>query len=116
LNFSLYIARRYLLSKKSKNVVNIISGIALLGVAVGTTALVVVLSIFNGFDVLIKSFFSVFDAEIRITVAEGKQFNPNDSVFASLRNDPSLAYFCEVAEEIAHFSLKNGKPLPASRE
>jgi lipoprotein-releasing system permease protein len=111
LNFSLYIARRYLLSKKSKNVVNIISGIALLGVAVGTTALVVVLSIFNGFDVLIKSFFSVFDAEIRITVAEGKQFNPNDSVFASLRNDPSLAYFCEVAEEIAHFRFEERQTI-----
>jgi lipoprotein-releasing system permease protein len=53
-------------------VVNIISAIALVGVVVGTMALVVVLSIFNGFDVLIKSFFSVFDPEIKITSVEGK--------------------------------------------
>lgn len=111
MNFSLYIARRYLLSKKSKNVVNIISGIALIGVTVGTMALVVVLSIFNGFDTLIKSFFSVFDAEIRITVAEGKQFNPNDSVFAGIRNDPSLVHFCEVAEEIAHFRFEEQQTI-----
>lgn len=91
--------------------VNIISGIALIGVTVGTTALVVVLSIFNGFDTLIKSFFSVFDAEIRITAAEGKQFDPNDSLFASLKNDPSLAYFCEVAEEIAHFRFEERQTI-----
>lgn len=107
MNFSLYIARRYLLSKKSKNVVNIISSIAMVGVIVGTTALVVVLSIFNGFDVLIKSFFSVFDSEIKITAAEGKQFNPYNSTFEQIKNDESIAYFCEVAEEIAHFRFED---------
>ncbi|MDA3927461.1 MAG: FtsX-like permease family protein [Prolixibacteraceae bacterium] len=107
MNFSLYIARRYLLSKKSKNVVNIISAIAMIGVIVGTTALVVVLSIFNGFDVLIKSFFSVFDSEIKITAAEGKQFDPYSSAFEQIRNDESVAYFCEVAEEIAHFKFED---------
>jgi lipoprotein-releasing system permease protein len=101
LNFSLYIARRYLLSKNSKNVVNIISGVALLGVVVGTTALVVVISIFNGFDDLIKSFFSYFDPEIKITAVEAKQFDPSAPVFEELRNDPSVAFFCEVVEEIA---------------
>ncbi|MGF7138020.1 ABC transporter permease [Roseimarinus sediminis] len=106
MNFPLYIARRYLLSKKSRNVVNIISGIAMLGVVVGTTALVVVLSIFNGLDVLIKSFFSFFDPEIKITLNEGKQFDPNNALFEQIKNDESVIHFCEVAEEIAHFRFE----------
>lgn len=78
----------------------------MVGVIVGTTALVVVLSIFNGFDVLIKSFFSVFDPEIKITSLEGKQFDPGNEAFERIKNDPSVAYFCEVAEEIAHFRFE----------
>lgn len=86
--------------------VNIISGIAMLGVVVGTTALVVVLSIFNGLDVLIKSFFSFFDPEIKITLNEGKQFDPNNALFEQIKNDESVIHFCEVAEEIAHFRFE----------
>lgn len=81
---------------------NIISTIAMLGVIVGTTALVVVLSIFNGFDVIIKSSFSFFDPEIKITVTEGKQFNPNDSIFQQIKRDANIVYYCEVVEEVAH--------------
>lgn len=90
-----------MLSKSSKNVVNIISGVALLGVIVGTTALVVVISIFNGFDVLIKSFYSYFDSQIKITSVEGKQFDPSNETFAALKADPSVVHYCEVIEEIA---------------
>ncbi|HPR30560.1 MAG TPA: FtsX-like permease family protein [Prolixibacteraceae bacterium] len=103
MDFPFYIARRYLVSKKTKNVVNIISGIATVGVVVGTMALVIVLSVFNGFDVLIKSFFSVFDPEIKITTLEGKHFDPDSEVFQVLRKHPDLVYFCETVEEIAHF-------------
>lgn len=79
----------------------------MVGVTVGTIALVVVLSIFNGFDVLIKSFFSVFDPEIKITAAEGKQFDPYNATFQQIKNEESVAYFCEVAEEIAHFRFED---------
>ncbi len=106
MDFSYYIARRYLRTKKAKNVVNIISGVALVGVTVGTIALVVVLSIFNGFDVLIKSFYSFFDPQIKITVAEGKQFNPNTAVFERIENDESVVHYCEVVEEIAHLRFE----------
>ncbi|MCF8363417.1 MAG: FtsX-like permease family protein [Prolixibacteraceae bacterium] len=106
MDFSFYIARRYLRTKKAKNVVNIISGVALVGVIVGTTALVVVLSIFNGFDVLIKSFYSFFDPQIKITVAEGKQFNPNNALFENIENDESVVHYCEVVEEIAHLRFE----------
>lgn len=107
MDFSLYIARRYLRSKSSRNVVNIISTIAVLGVIVGTTALVVVLSIFNGFELLIKSSFSFFDPEIKITAVEGKQFNPHNSLFEQIKTNANVNYFCEVVEEIAHFSFED---------
>ncbi len=96
-----------MLSKNSKNVVNIISGIAMVGVVVGTTALVVVLSIFNGFDQLIKSIFSYFDSEIKITAVEGKQFDPNTDIFEQIKNDESIIHYCEVVEEIALFRFED---------
>jgi lipoprotein-releasing system permease protein len=76
LNLPFFIARRYLISKKKQNIINIISGISIAGVATGTFALVVVLSVFNGFNDLIKSYFSTLDPDLRITAAEGKLFEP----------------------------------------
>ena len=76
MNLSFYIARRYLLGKKSQNAINIISTISVVGVTVGTMALVIVLSVFNGFDSVVKSLFSAFDPEIQISVVEGKTFSP----------------------------------------
>ena len=76
MNFSAFIARRYLFSRKSHNIINIISTISVLGVATGTMALIIVLSVFNGFDNLIKSVFSSFDPDLLITINEGKVFEP----------------------------------------
>ena len=90
---------------------NIISAIAMVGVTAGTIALVVVLSVFNGFDVLIKSFFSVFDPEIKIEVVEGKQFDPCTAEFQQIKNDPSVVHFCEVVEEIAHFRFEERQTI-----
>jgi len=101
LNFPLYIARRYAVSRKSKNVVNIISNIAMVGVVVGTMALVVVMSIFNGFDVLIKSYFSVFDQPLKITAATGKNFVPQGEAFDWLKNHEAVSHYSETIEEVA---------------
>jgi lipoprotein-releasing system permease protein len=79
----------------------------MVGVTVGTMALVVVLSIFNGFDVLIKSFYSYFDPELKITAVEGKQFSADNEFFSQLQKDETVAYYCEVAEEIAHFRFED---------
>jgi lipoprotein-releasing system permease protein len=87
-------------------VVNIISGIATIGVIIGTAALVIVISVFNGFDLLIKSFFSVFDPEIKITLSEGNHFDPHTQEFEELRNSPEVVHFCEAVEEIAHFRFE----------
>ena len=96
-----YIARRYFFAKKSHNAINIISIIAVSGVAIGTMALVIILSVFNGFDRLVKSLFNSFDPDIRITKAEGKTFVPDSLLFNKIKNYPFVLHFSEVVEENA---------------
>lgn len=98
MNLSFYIARRYLLGKKSQNAINIISAISVIGVTVGTMALVIVLSVFNGFDSVVKSLFSAFDPEIQISVVEGKTFTPT-TLTEDLRSLPGVESVSEVLEE-----------------
>jgi lipoprotein-releasing system permease protein len=107
MNFPFYIARRYLFAKKSHNVINIISIISLIGVATGVTALVIVLSVFNGFDSLIKTMYSTFDAELKVRVVEGKTFSANSPEIEKLRNLQGVAVFCEVLEENALFRYRD---------
>ncbi len=99
MNFPAFVARRYLFSKKSHNVINIISGISIIGVATGTMALIIVLSVFNGFDGLIKSVFSTFDPDIKITAAQGKVFNPQTTAFDSIKNLNFVDVYCPTLEE-----------------
>jgi len=84
LKTAFYIARRYLISKKSVNVINLISGISVAGVTVGTFALVAILSAFNGLDSSIKSLFSSFDPDIKISAAQGKSFDLKDGNFDAI--------------------------------
>lgn len=99
MNLSFYIAKRYLFSKKSHNAINIISGISAAGVCIGSMALVCVLSVFNGFENLLKDLFSAFDPDLRITLVEGKTFSVEDEKFSSIRKLPNVVYFTEVLEE-----------------
>jgi lipoprotein-releasing system permease protein len=101
MNFPFYIARRYLFAKKSHNAINIISSISVTGVAVGTLALIVVLSVFNGFDKLIKSLFNSFDPDLLITLAEGKTFEPDSLMIETLRKTEGVYVVAEVLEENA---------------
>jgi lipoprotein-releasing system permease protein len=98
-NLSFYIARRYLLGKKSQNAINIISGISVVGVTVGTMALVIVLSVFNGFDQVVKSLFNSFDPDIKISTVEGKTFEPETSVLEQIGSHPGVIAFSRVVEE-----------------
>lgn len=75
MRLSQFIARRYLFSKNNPNAINIISGISVVGFAVGAMALVSVLSVFNGFESLVQSLYNSFDPDIKITVVEGKVFS-----------------------------------------
>ena len=80
MNFSFFIAKRYFLTNKKKNIVHIISWISLLGIAISTAALILVLSVFNGFEDLILKMYNSFDPHIKITSAEGKTFNSKDII------------------------------------
>jgi lipoprotein-releasing system permease protein len=104
MNFPFYIARRYLIAKKSHNVINIISAISVFGVATGTMALVIVLSVFNGFESLIKSLFSAVDPDLKISLVEGKVFTPTEEMIEKLGNTPGVVLFSEVLEENALFT------------
>lgn len=108
---SYYIARRYLFAKKSHNIINIISIISLVGVAVGVMALVIVLSVFNGFDSLIKKMYSNIDADIRIVPIEGKTFSTSTSAFINLNNHKGIEAIAEVLEENAIFSYGSKKHI-----
>jgi ABC-type lipoprotein release transport system permease subunit len=88
-----------LFAKKSHNVINIISLISAVGVVIGTMALVVVLSVYNGFEDLVKSMYNTFDADLRIAPATGKVFVPQSPEFDAVRRLPSIASFAEVLEE-----------------
>ena len=99
MNLSFYIAKRYLLGKKSQNAINIISGISILGITTGTMALVIVLSVFNGFDSVVKSLFNTFDPEIKISATEGKTFVPDPAKVQTIMELPGVAALSEVLEE-----------------
>ncbi|NVO08335.1 MAG: ABC transporter permease [Bacteroidales bacterium] len=106
MNVPLYIAKRYLFAKKSHNVINIISIISLIGVATGVSALVIVLSVFNGFDSLIKKMYSSFDAEIKVKLVEGKTFSPHSPEIEKLKKLKGVAVYVEVLEENALFRYR----------
>lgn len=101
MKLSLYIARRYLFAKKSRNAINIISSISVAGVTVGTMALVIVLSVFNGLEDMVKSIFGTFDPDLEISITEGKVFLPEESKIAKLRTIEGIADYSLVLEENA---------------
>jgi lipoprotein-releasing system permease protein len=113
LNFPVYIAKRYIFAKKSRNAINIISAISVVGVAIGTMALVIVLSVFNGFDDLIRKLFNTFDPDLKVTIVEGKHFTLDPTILKNLANIKGVEAFSKVLEDNA--LLKYGdKQFPAT--
>lgn len=101
MNFPFYIARRYLFSKKSTHVINIISGISVVGVAVATMALVVTLSVFNGFHDLVASLLTSFDPQIEIVPTKGKTAPADDPILTKIRYLPQVDVATESVEDQA---------------
>ncbi|HNR41906.1 MAG TPA: FtsX-like permease family protein [Bacteroidales bacterium] len=95
MKLSLYIAKRYLFAKKSRNAINIISAVSVAGVSVGTMALIIVLSVFNGLETLVRSIFNTSDPDIKITAAEGKTFIP----------DPASLNLLSAVDGVSCYSL-----------
>ena len=101
MNFPFFIARRYLFSKKSTHAINVISGISVIGVAVATMALVVTLSVFNGFHDLVASFFTDFDPQLKVVPAEGKTVAADDPILTQIKQLPQIDVATESVEDMA---------------
>ena len=111
-NTAFYIAKRYLFAKKSTNAINIISAISVLGVFVGSMALIIILSVFNGFEEVVLKMFNTITPQILIQPAQGKTFDPNTTYFTALKKNEAVYSFTEVLSENA-LIWYNNKQSPA---
>lgn len=106
-NFPFFVARHYLFSRKKTHAINVISIISVIGVAVATMALVIVLSVFNGFQDLMASFFTNFDPQLKVVPTEGKTRPADDSILTEIRKLPQVDVATETLEDQA-LAVYNG--------
>ena len=99
MNLPLFIASRYLFAKKTHNVINVISAVSAIGMAIGTAALIIILSVYNGFNGIIKENMSVLDPDVLICPREGKFFTPDDLIFDCLMDDGRVHQATAVLED-----------------
>ena len=94
-----FIAGRYLFARKSHNVINVISAISVVGMAIGTAALTIILSIYNGFDSLVRDMMGNLEPDILITPSKGKVFVPEGECYDWIYAQESVASMCTVLQE-----------------
>ncbi|HEX6224557.1 MAG TPA: ABC transporter permease [Chryseolinea sp.] len=107
MNLPLFIAKRYLVSKRKKNFINIISIISVVSVTIITASIIIVLSIFNGLGDLIHSLNNSFDPEIKIVAAKGKSFPVSQSLIKKIEDVPGVDVVTEVIEDYAYAKYNN---------
>lgn len=112
MNFPLFLAKRYLFARKSHNVINVISAISMAGMAIGSAALILILSVYNGFDRIIKDNLSDLDPDYRIIPATGKYFVPSQQLMASLSE---LGRVEKVIEDNIFFSYGNAQGIARAK-
>ena len=115
MNVAFYIARRYFVARKSHNIINLISWISVAGIMAGSFAMIVVLSVFNGFEGLVQSLYHVFDPDLKITAARGKTFGEDTTRMAQLRNIEGVWYVTGVVEETALLRYANKQHVAVLR-
>ncbi len=101
MNLPGYIAKRYILAKKSHNAINIVSIISMAGVVVGTIAFILILSVFNGFDQLVRSMYNSYYSDIQVLPAEGKVFETSDDFIAKISDIEGVEVVSEILEDYA---------------
>jgi lipoprotein-releasing system permease protein len=101
MNFPLFVARRYFTSKKKKSFISLISNISMLGVGVGTMALVIVMSVFNGMEELNRQLFRNFDPDLKITPAKGKRFTITPAQLTQIQQTDGVKFATQVVEDNA---------------
>jgi lipoprotein-releasing system permease protein len=99
MNLPFFISKRYLFSKKSRNAINIISSISVSVVAVSTAALIIIFSVFNGFDDIIRKMLNAYDPDLKIVPKTGKIFSAETDIFEKIRNMKEVAVFSESIED-----------------
>lgn len=109
MNLPLKFAGRYLFAKRSTNAINIITGVAVFGVAVGAAALILVLSVFNGFEDLINAMFSSVNPDVKITAVKGKTFDADTTMLAKLKAIDGIEVISQTLEEVAFFEYKDNQ-------
>ena len=107
MNFPFYIAKRYLLSKKSHHAINIISGVSVCGVAIATAALVCILSVFNGFQDMVAGLFTAMDPELKVVPAEGKFMKADAKELQALQKDAEVEVLTQTLEDQALLMINN---------
>ena len=111
MNLAAFIAKRYLFAKKSHNVINIISAISAIGMAIGTAALIIILSVYNGFDSLIKSMMSNVEPDLLITPSTGKVFVPQGQTYDWIYEQECVKNMCSVLQEQVFISYNGQQGL-----
>lgn len=109
MKLSFFIAGRYLISKKTHNAINLVSMVSVLGVAVSVAAMIVTLSVYNGFQDLLGGLYSQFDPEIKIKVNKGKTFTTDAAAFEAIRQDKAVDVYTETLEENALLTYKDAQ-------
>jgi lipoprotein-releasing system permease protein len=109
MNLSLFIAKRYLISKKSHNLINVISLITVVGLTIGAAALIVVLSVFNGFESVIKSMYNIIDADFEVTPVNGKTFHMTTFPTEKLKAIEGVADIAEIIEEDVLYKYRDNQ-------
>jgi lipoprotein-releasing system permease protein len=111
MNLPLFIAFRYFKARRSRHIINWISRISVAGITLGTMTLIIVLSVFNGLDHLIRSLFSAFDPDIKITAVEGKTFQADSILLSRIQAVPGVADWCQVVEENALLKYRDRQAI-----
>lgn len=109
MNFPFLIARKYFWSKDKKNFINIISLISMLVVGIATMALVVILSVFNGLEELLKDLYGAFDPDIKIESVSGKSFIISDSLISAIEKEEGVTAVVKVIEDNAYLKYENAE-------
>ncbi|WP_040496596.1 FtsX-like permease family protein [Fulvivirga imtechensis] len=109
MNLSFFIARKYFFSTRKRNFINVISIISMIIVAICTAALIIVLSVFNGLENLLRSLYSAFDPQIKVELAVGKSFVLTDSLIQKVQNTEGVDIVTEVIEDYAYVKYRDSE-------
>lgn len=115
MNLPLFIAGRYLFAKKSHNVINVISAISAVGMAVGTAVLIIILSVYNGFDGIVKDALGDMDADLSVTPVRGKVFTPDAAAVDEIAGLDGVGSVCMYIQDNVFVDYDGAQSVATAR-